>query len=121
MCIFLNRRPVSSSRCSASTFLLSCTPIVNLFTQIAEPIRVSHAQTEYQIIPDVRRQNVTEVYAVDRVTCTASHLPEPLDIAPFYPSGTRPRITPSLRCSGMRRVGLRKDQGMRGQRSISPW
>ena len=79
-------QPVAPSRAAggASTFLLSCTPIVNLFTQIAEPIRVSHAETEYQIIPDVRRQNVTEVYAVDRVTCTASHLPEPLDIAPFY-------------------------------------
>ena len=84
VCIFLNRSPRLEQPVSASTFLLGCTPIVNLFTQIAEPIRVSHAQTEYQIIPDVRRQNVTEVYAVDRVTCTASHLPEPLDIAPFY-------------------------------------
>ena len=84
VCIFLNRSPRLEQPVGASTFLLSCTPIVNLFTQIAEPIRVSHAQTEYQIIPDVRRQNVTEVYAVDRVTCTASHLPEPLDIAPFY-------------------------------------
>lgn len=84
VCIFLDRLPRLEQPVSASTFLLGCTPIVNLFTQIAEPIRVSHAQTEYQIIPDVRRPNATEVYAVDSVTCTASHLPEPLDIAPFY-------------------------------------
>ena len=84
VCIFLDRLPRLEQPVSASTFLLGCTPIVNLFTQIAEPIRVSHAQTEYQIIPDVRRPHVTEVYAVDRVTYTASHVPEPLDIAPFH-------------------------------------
>jgi len=84
VCIFLNRSPRLEQPVSASTFLLGCTPSVNLFAHIAEPIRVSHAQTEYRVIPDVRRQNATEVYAVDSITCTAPHLPEPLEIAPFY-------------------------------------
>jgi len=84
VCIFLDRSPRLEQPVNASTFLLGCTPIVNLFAQIAEPIRVSHVQTEYRVIPDVRRQTTTEVYAVDAVTCTAPHLPESLEVAPFY-------------------------------------
>jgi type VI secretion system protein ImpG len=57
---------------------------VNLFEQIAEPIRLSHAQTEYRVIPDVRRQNATEVYAIDSVISTSPHLEEPQEFQPFY-------------------------------------
>lgn len=84
VCIFLDRTPRLEQPINAATFSLGCTPIINLFTQIAEPIRVNQAQTEYRIVPDVRRQNATEVYALDRVTCTAPHLDELLEVAPFY-------------------------------------
>ena len=66
--------PGLSSRSRRDTFRLGCTPIVNLFEQIAEPIRLNHAQTEYRVIPDVRRQNATEVYAIDAVISTSPHL-----------------------------------------------
>jgi len=49
------------------TFRLHCTPIVNLFTQQAEPIRVSQELSQYQVIPDVRRPLGLEVYSIDRV------------------------------------------------------
>jgi type VI secretion system protein ImpG len=52
---------------SRDTFRLHCTPIVNLFTQQAEPIRVSQELSQYTIIPDVRRPLGLEVYSVDRV------------------------------------------------------
>jgi type VI secretion system protein ImpG len=57
---------------------------VNLFEQIAEPIRLNHAETEYRVIPDVRRQSTTEVYAIDSVTCTSPQLDEPIEVQPFY-------------------------------------
>jgi type VI secretion system protein ImpG len=82
--LFLDRAPRLEQPIHADTFRLGCTPIINLFQQIAEPIRVSHAQTEYRVIPDVRRQGTTEVYSIDAVTCTAPHLQEPLDVQPFY-------------------------------------
>jgi type VI secretion system protein ImpG len=82
--IFLNRVPRLEQPINASTFRLGCTPIVNLFEQIAEPIRLNHAQIEYRVIPDIRRQSATEVYAIETVTCTSPHLLEPLDIQPFY-------------------------------------
>ena len=69
---------------NAGTFQLGCTPIVNLFERIAEPIRISQTKTEYRIIPDQHRQLSTEIYSVDRVTSTATYLEEPQTYQPFY-------------------------------------
>lgn len=66
------------------TFQLGCTPIVNLFERIAEPIRLTQTKTEYRIIPDQHRQASTEIYSVDHVTSAASYLDEPRTYEPFY-------------------------------------
>lgn len=47
-----------------NTFVLGCTPVVNLFTQRAEPIRVTHAKTNYSVVADHRRAHAYEVYAI---------------------------------------------------------
>lgn len=49
------------------SFKLHCTPIVNLFSQQAEPISLTQERHEYPLIPDVRRPLGLEVYSVDRV------------------------------------------------------
>lgn len=82
--IFLDRLPRFEQPLRPEMFRLGCTPIVNLFDQIAEPIRVSHAQTEYRVLADVRRQTATEVYTIDTVTCASPDLEAPVHIAPFY-------------------------------------
>jgi type VI secretion system protein ImpG len=69
---------------NAETFQLGCTPIINLFERPAETIRISHALTEYRVIPDRRRQVSMEVYSVDRVTSTAVYSEEPQVYEPFY-------------------------------------
>jgi type VI secretion system protein ImpG len=43
-----------------------------------------HAQTEYRIIPDLRRHKTTEVYAVNTVTSWAPGMSESITFAPFY-------------------------------------
>jgi type VI secretion system protein ImpG len=68
----------------AGMFQLGCTPAVNLFERIAEPIRISQTKTEYRIIPDQHRQMSTEVYSVDRVASMASYQEEPTVYEPFY-------------------------------------
>lgn len=50
-----------------SNFKLNCTPIINLFRQHAEPIKLTHAQHEYAVTPDVRLQSSAEVVSIDRV------------------------------------------------------
>ena len=45
---------------NARTFRLGCSPIVNLYSQVAEPILLDHARYEYQVVPDVSRRKATE-------------------------------------------------------------
>lgn len=76
--------PSITQAVTVETFQLGCTPIVNLFERSAETIRVSHAKTEYRVIPDRHRQASMEVYSVERVTSTPTYSEEPLVYEPFY-------------------------------------
>jgi type VI secretion system protein ImpG len=68
---------------SAETFRLGCSPIVNLFSKNAEPVRLSHRQSEYRIVPDERRPLHFEVHSVQRVTAVSSD-GEEQEFLPFY-------------------------------------
>ena len=46
---------------------LGCVPLVNLFRRRCEPIPLTHADTEYRIVPDARLPHVAEVWSVERV------------------------------------------------------
>lgn len=82
--ILLDRRPRLEQPLSAETFRLGCAPIVNLFEHIAEPIRVTHTQTEYRVIPDTRQQQMTEVYSLDAVTNASPYCETSIAVQPFY-------------------------------------
>jgi type VI secretion system protein ImpG len=70
--IYLNRTSVELERgISAENFALGCTPIVNLFRQRAEPIRLDNRSAEYRVVPDARRVGAIEVYAIESVTASA--------------------------------------------------
>jgi type VI secretion system protein ImpG len=70
--LYLNRASGElEQNLSADTFRLGCTPIVNLYKHRAEPIALSHTESEYRIVPDARRPLAHEVYSVDRVTALA--------------------------------------------------
>lgn len=80
----LDRAPRFDRTLDAQTFRLGCTPIINLFQQVAEPIRIDHAHAEYRVIPDIRRQRTTEVYSVDSVTSTSPQTGASMEFQPFY-------------------------------------
>jgi type VI secretion system protein ImpG len=69
---------------SKKTFRLGCTPIVNLFTQVAEPIQLSQRKYEYQVVPDVRRPYATEIFSVDEVSCINTTTQQTTTFEPFY-------------------------------------
>lgn len=82
--VFLNRhRPDLESDVERDTFRLGCTPIVNLYRQRAEPIRLSQTQFEYRVVPDARRPLAHEVYSIDRVVATSPD-DRDVEIQPFY-------------------------------------
>jgi type VI secretion system protein ImpG len=68
----------------ASTFRLACTPIVNLFEQVAEPITLNHQRHEYRVVPHVAHPLGMEVYSIDSVTSTDPAAHVTTTYQPFY-------------------------------------
>jgi len=69
---------------SKKTFRLGCTPAVNLFPQVAEPIQLTQRKYEYAIVPDVRRPYATEVFSVDEVGSINTSTQQTTTFEPFY-------------------------------------
>ena len=82
--LYLNYSTVDlEQNVSADTFRLGCAPIVNLYAQRAEPVALTHTETEYRVVPDARRPWDKEIYSIDRVTATSPNN-EQLQYEPFY-------------------------------------
>jgi type VI secretion system protein ImpG len=67
-----------------TTFQLGCTPVINLFSELAEPIRLTSQQNEYQVITDVRKPLATEVHSIARVVSDDPKLGKSVEFKPFY-------------------------------------
>ncbi|MES2320303.1 MAG: type VI secretion system baseplate subunit TssF [Pseudomonadota bacterium] len=52
---------------STNNVLLGCTPVVNLFRQRGEPIRLTHSTASYPVLADARRAFAFEVQSIDSV------------------------------------------------------
>lgn len=66
------------------TFKMGCTPIVNLFPRLADPIYLSQQKYEYHVIPDVHRQSTTEIYSIDEVVSNDPRTNTTREFSPFY-------------------------------------
>lgn len=62
---------VSTQNVEPENFLLGCTPIVNLFPKVTDPLRLSHKQVEYRLIPDSRLERTHEIYSIQKVNSVA--------------------------------------------------
>jgi type VI secretion system protein ImpG len=69
---------------SEKTLRLNATPIINLFAQTAEPILLSHTSYDYQIVPDISRQDTTEIFSIDNVVSIDPDSHDPIVFEPFY-------------------------------------
>jgi len=69
---------------SARTLRLGCTPVVNLFSQVAEPILVTHAKHEYHIVPNARRVDTTEIHSIDEVLASSTIRRDSIPLEPLY-------------------------------------
>ena len=69
----------------ASALVPGCTPVVNLFAQRADPIRITHVDTTYPVLPDGgRRAFGYEVHSIERVF-RVQQTPEGESIHAFKP------------------------------------
>jgi type VI secretion system protein ImpG len=53
---------------STNNVVLGCTPVVNLFRQRGEPIRLTHTTASYPVLADARRAYAFEVHSIDSVS-----------------------------------------------------
>ena len=70
---------------NADSLALGCTPIVNLFSQRAEPVALTHESAEYTVVPDSRRHATREVFSVDRIVLREAGR-EQREVLPFFAS-----------------------------------
>lgn len=75
---------------TATNVRLFCAPIVNLFSHDAEPLRVDHRDSEYEIVPDVHRPRSVETYDVERVSGVEEHAGKRHDYRSYYAFGHGP-------------------------------
>lgn len=52
---------------SSKNILLGCTPVINLFKQHGDPIRLTHTTAHYPVVADSRRAFAYEVHSIDSV------------------------------------------------------
>jgi type VI secretion system protein ImpG len=69
---------------SKKSFRLGCTPVVNLFPQVAEPIQLNQRKYEYPVTPDVRRPYSMEIFSVDEVSAINATNQKITSFEPFY-------------------------------------
>ncbi len=69
---------------SANNVLLGCTPVINLFKQHGDPIRLTHTATHYPVVADSRHTFAYEVHSIDAVNLVRQ-TPQGESITEFRP------------------------------------
>lgn len=64
----LNDVPFQMPRIRTEDFVLYATPVLNLFTHDADPIRLDHRMSEYRVRPAATNLTHFQVYSVENVT-----------------------------------------------------
>ena len=70
--LLLDVEPVNSLRIDHRSLRMGCVPIINLFQQTSEPIRLDHLSVDYLLEPDIRAAGSTEVHSVLGVSRSAA-------------------------------------------------
>ena len=78
------RRAQLEAAVHADTIALGCTPVVNMFPHLSEPIRLTQQRAEYQVVADARRQNTTGIYSIEQVKAVIDGKPRTVPLEPLY-------------------------------------
>jgi type VI secretion system protein ImpG len=63
---------------------LGCTPIVNLFSKITDPLRLDYRKVEYHLVPDQRLDGTTEIYQIDKVLSAIDEQGDVKELPPYF-------------------------------------
>lgn len=65
-------------------FALGCTPIINLFSKVSEPIDLNYQSVSYQVIGDQRNEDSTEIHTILKVVAATTGGKETEIFAPYF-------------------------------------
>jgi type VI secretion system protein ImpG len=80
----LKRLPEPMPSLGSGALLLGCTPIVNIFKNDADPIRLDPARMEYRIRPAGADPDHLEIHSIEGVTGLVKGTAEPRRYEPFF-------------------------------------
>jgi type VI secretion system protein ImpG len=79
-----DRVQLGVSNVDKNNFLLGCTPIINLFPKISEPLILDYRSHEYKLVADYRHESTTEVHSISKVQFIEDGAIEPETMNPYY-------------------------------------
>lgn len=82
--LLLTSEPKAGPAVTKDNIVLGATPVINLFSQITEPIRVDELRSEYRLVPDARRQKTTEIHHITSVSGSRRFDDRARHYQPFY-------------------------------------
>jgi len=71
-------------RINKNSFALGCTPIVNLFPKISEPIDLNQQSVSYRLVGDQRNEDTTEIHTILKVVAAGVGGDETETFAPYF-------------------------------------
>jgi type VI secretion system protein ImpG len=90
----LDTEPVEPIRVDAQTLRLGCVPIINLFPQTSEPIRLDHFSVDYPLEPDIRAAGTTEIHTILSVSRSQAGTDKADMISPYFGGVPNPESGP---------------------------
>ncbi len=87
--IYFDKAYPEEHRFSKENVRLHCVPVINLFEQDADPIRVDHERSEYQLLAGSQSRHSYEVYDVQKVVGREARTGKTRVYQPLYGSGSR--------------------------------
>jgi type VI secretion system protein ImpG len=82
--LLLGTAPGHTMTVNAGSFVLGCTPIINLFPRVTEPIRLDQTRLDYPLVADARRESSVEIHSIERVTRLAARADRGQAIHPLF-------------------------------------
>jgi type VI secretion system protein ImpG len=97
---------------STESFALNCTPVVNLFPKISEPVAIDHRQVQYRLVADARRDLMTEVHSIAHLSGSMDPESDTEILRPYFSlhHGTFIRASDRVYWYARRVPTLRKDK-----------
>ncbi|MBN1850092.1 MAG: type VI secretion system baseplate subunit TssF [Deltaproteobacteria bacterium] len=90
----LNQIPMMIPRLKTNHFVLSATPVINVFPFDADPIRLDHRKTEYRVRPSSRKDTHYQIYSIEKVTGFIQGTAEERTYLPFEYFSPKPKADP---------------------------